>query len=60
MKTESSAKKRLGPFERDVTAYAQSCGYRGEKPVIVLDGRVKTHRNIPWDLFMTKVRLGRL
>lgn len=60
MRTENSPNRKQGALGKDATAYARSCGYRGEKPVVVLDGRVITHRNIAWDRFMAKVRLGRI
>jgi len=60
MRNESPMKKKQVASRRDATAYARSCGYRGEKPVIVVDGRVITHRNMEWGRFMAKVRLGRL
>ena len=54
-KTVAATKHR-----RDATAYARANGYRGERPVIVSDGRVISHRNMDWARFMAKVRLGRL
>lgn len=60
MRSEESRTRKQEVFGHDATAYARSCGYRGEKPVIVLDGRVITHRNIDWTRFMAKVRYGRL
>lgn len=33
---------------RNVTAYAKSLGYQGCKPVLVLNGKVVSHRNKEW------------
>lgn len=41
---------------RDVTAYAKSIGYTGEKPVLVQDGKVISHRNVDWLSFCQKLK----
>lgn len=54
---QNTAKKTTGT---DVTPYAKECGYKGEKPVIVLDGRVVSHRSVLWERFIQKVKAGRI
>lgn len=44
----------------DLTSVARSRGYRGEAPVKVHQGRVVSHKGMPWERFIRKVRLGRL
>jgi hypothetical protein len=39
----------------DKTAYAKSLGYTGTKKVIVVDGRVTSHRGVDWFLFCEKL-----
>lgn len=55
--TQNTGKKTTGA---DVTPYAKACGYQGEKPVIVLDGRVVSHRSVRWERFIQKVKTGRM
>jgi len=43
-------------FYQDKTAYARSIGYRGEKPILVSDGKVVTHRNMDWFVFCERLR----
>lgn len=40
----------------DVTAYARRLGYTGEKPVIVQNGKVISHRNQCWFDFCEKLK----
>ena len=40
----------------DHTLYAQTLGYSGSAPVIVLDGKVISHRNKDWFLFCESLR----
>lgn len=40
----------------DMTAYAQSLGYRGKRRVHVLDGKVISHRSINWFDFCAALR----
>lgn len=40
------------PCAVDKTAYARSAGYQGQKPVLVMDGRVVSHRSKSWFDFM--------
>jgi hypothetical protein len=46
------------PGAVDKTGYAKANGYQGEKPVMVLDGRVVSHRSKCWFDFMDDVRKG--
>lgn len=36
------------PAASDLTSYARYIGYRGDKTVLVSDGRVVSHRNADW------------
>lgn len=42
----------------DVTAYARRLGYTGDKPVIVQEGKVISHRQVCWVRFCEKLRGG--
>jgi hypothetical protein len=44
------------PGAVDKTGYAKAVGYQGEKPVMVLDGRVVSHRSKCWFDFLDGVR----
>ncbi len=41
---------------KDVTEFARGIGYQGKKPVIVLDGKVISHRNVDWFAFCDRCR----
>ena len=41
----------IPPHSTDCTAYARAIGYDQDKPVIVQDGRVISHRNVEWFRF---------
>lgn len=38
------------------TEYARTLGYKGEKPVLVKDGKVVSHRQVCWFKFCEKLR----
>jgi len=43
----------MNPHYQDKTTYARLCGYTGNKPVMVCDGKVVSHANRPsWDQFL--------
>lgn len=49
--------KMMKPLQgTDSTSYAKSLGYAGDKPVIVLDGKVISHRSRDWALFCEDLR----
>lgn len=43
------------PHHQDKTAYARAIGYRDEKPVLVCDGKVVSHRSQSWSSFCEKL-----
>lgn len=45
---------------QDSTAYARSIGYAREKPVLVLDGKVFSHRCMDWFVFCDRCRKGKM
>jgi len=45
------------PQSDDMTAYAQSLGYRGKRRVYVLDGKVISHRSLNWFEFSAALRV---
>lgn len=53
-----SRKRKITQFPGSVdkTGYAKANGYKEEKPVMVLDGRVVSHRSKSWFDFMEDVR----
>lgn len=44
------------PSAVDNTAYARSLGYSGSAPVLVLDGRVISHKGAEWSAFCETLR----
>lgn len=40
----------------DATAYAKAIGYRGSRPVVVVDGKVVSHRRQDWFEFCEKLK----
>lgn len=44
------------PQSDDMTAYARSLGYRGQRKVFVLDGKVISHRSVNWFDFCASLR----
>lgn len=41
-------RRRIDFTGKDATDYCRSIGYTGEKPVVVLDGKVVSHNNADW------------
>ncbi len=41
---------------KDATSYAKHLGYQGEKPVLVVDGLVVSHKNQAWTKFCDNLR----
>lgn len=41
---------------KDVTSYAKALGYQGNKPVLVSEGLVVSHRNQEWFSFCDRLR----
>ncbi|KXS55292.1 MAG: hypothetical protein AWU57_278 [Marinobacter sp. T13-3] len=54
--THATALHTRFPNASDKTDYARSMGYQGERPVLVSDGRVVSHRNQDWFEFCAKCR----
>lgn len=46
----------LFPQATNLTRYAIANGYRGSRPVLVLDGKVISHRSVNWFDFCIAVR----
>ncbi len=46
----------LFPQADNLTEYAIANGYRGARPVLVLDGKVISHRSVNWFDFCVAVR----
>lgn len=40
----------------DLTSYARAIGYTAAKPVLVLDGKVLSHRSVCWFAFCERLR----
>lgn len=40
----------------DLTCYARAIGYTAAKPVVVLDGKVLSHRSVCWFAFCERLR----
>lgn len=45
--------KQIG---KDVTAYARSIGYGGDKNVIIQDGKVISHHNMCWHRWCDSIK----
>ncbi len=47
---------QLFPQADDLTGYARTLGYRGCRRVLVLDGKVISHRSLDWFEFCQMLR----
>jgi len=50
------SKLSAGALSRDFTGYARSLGYKGEKNVMVRDGKVVSHGGKDWITFCEGLR----
>lgn len=56
MKASAYPIQHLFPQADNLTDYSVANGYRGNRPVLVLDGKVISHRSVNWFDFCVAVR----